>query len=95
MTNIAISATEASRTFSDVLNKVYYQDKTFEIKRGREVVAKLTPFHKGANKKTLTTKEMKRFFENLPTLDKEDSELFEKDIYQLRTQDKLGQTAWD
>lgn len=80
MTNITISATKASRTFSDVLDKVYYQNKTFEIKRGRKVVAKLIPFHKGADKTTLTTKEMKRFFENLPALGKKDSELFEKDI---------------
>ena len=95
MTNVVISATEASRTFSDVLNRVYYQDKTFEIKRGKEVVAKLIPFNKSANKTTLTTKEMKNFFESLPVLDKEDCKLFEKNISQLRKQDKLGQTKWD
>lgn len=95
MNNILISATEANRTFSDILNKVYYQGKTFEIKRGREVVAKLTPFHQCPSKEALTSKEMRSFFEQLPTLDQENLELFETTIAQLRLQDKSGQTKWD
>ena len=38
-----ISATEMSRSLSDVLSKVYYQGQSFEIKRGKEVIAKLIP----------------------------------------------------
>jgi len=95
MTNIIISATEASRTFSDVLNKVYYQNITFEIKRGKDVVATLTPHKKLITQPTLAAKDLKRFFTNLPTLDIMDSIAFEKDIHQIRAQNQLGKTAWD
>lgn len=95
MTNVIISATEASRTFSDVLNKVYYQNITFEIKRGKDIVATLTAHNKITNKPTLAVKDLKKFFANLPTLGAIDSVAFEKDIQQLKAQNQLGKTAWD
>lgn len=95
MTNVIISATEASRTFSDVLNKVYYQNTTFEIKRGKDVVATLTPHKKTINKPTLAAKDLKNFLANLPALNAADSVAFEKDIHQLRAQNQLGKTVWD
>ena len=90
-----ISATEATRTFSDVLNKVYYQDKTFEIKRGREVVARLIPIQRKTDEKTLTTKEMKCFFEQLPALGEKDREAFETTVAQLRAKNKIEHSKWD
>lgn len=95
MTNVIISATEASRTFSDILNKVYYQNTTFEIKRGKDIVAAITPQKNLINKPTLAAKDLKRFFTNLPALDAVDSIAFEEDIHQLRAQNQLGKTAWD
>ena len=38
-----ISATEAARSFSEVLNQVQYRDTSFSIERGRKVVARLVP----------------------------------------------------
>jgi prevent-host-death family protein len=38
-----VSATEAARSFSDLLNRVRYRGETFEVVRGGEVVARLVP----------------------------------------------------
>ena len=38
-----ITATDAARRFSDVLNQVSYQGAEFDIVRGNEVVARLVP----------------------------------------------------
>lgn len=38
-----ITATEAARSFSDLLNRVRYRGEAFEVMRGREIVARLVP----------------------------------------------------
>ncbi|HEX7480583.1 MAG TPA: hypothetical protein VF331_22475 [Polyangiales bacterium] len=38
-----VSATEAARQFSDLLNRLRYRQESFEIVRGGEVVARLVP----------------------------------------------------
>lgn len=38
-----ITATEAARSFSDVLNRALYRRETFEVERGGQVVALVTP----------------------------------------------------
>jgi antitoxin (DNA-binding transcriptional repressor) of toxin-antitoxin stability system len=38
-----ITATDAARRFSEVLNQVRYQGAEFDIVRGKEVVARLVP----------------------------------------------------
>jgi antitoxin (DNA-binding transcriptional repressor) of toxin-antitoxin stability system len=40
--SIEISATDAARRFSDILNRVRYRGETFDVVRGGEVVARLT-----------------------------------------------------
>lgn len=39
----SVSATEAARQFSDLLNRVRYRGESFEIVRGGEVVARIVP----------------------------------------------------
>jgi len=39
----SITATEAARRFSDLLNRVAYRHETLEISRGGRAVARLTP----------------------------------------------------
>ena len=49
-----ITATEAARKFSDLLNRVRYRGETFRITRGGEEVAKLTaPPRSGTSFRTL------------------------------------------
>ena len=43
MRDKTISATEAARSFSEVLSQVQYRDMSFSIERGRKVVARLVP----------------------------------------------------
>jgi len=38
-----ISATEAARNFSDLVNRVYYKGETFVIERGGEPVCEISP----------------------------------------------------
>jgi antitoxin (DNA-binding transcriptional repressor) of toxin-antitoxin stability system len=38
-----ISATEASRSFSDLLNRVRYRGESFLVERGGEVVCRISP----------------------------------------------------
>lgn len=38
-----VTATDAARNLSDLLNKVRYRGETFEVVRGGEVVARLVP----------------------------------------------------
>ena len=80
-----ITATEATRHFSDLLNRVYYQKQSFDIKRGREIIAKLIPI-----KPVLLASEFENFLKNLPKLEKEDKEDFEKIIHAIR--DDLHET---
>lgn len=48
-----ITATDAARKFSDLLNKVRYRGETFEVVRGGEVVARLVPAGSGQGEPTL------------------------------------------
>jgi hypothetical protein len=38
-----ISATEAARTFSDILNRVRYRGEAFVVERGGEPVCRISP----------------------------------------------------
>ncbi len=38
-----ISATEAARSFSDLLHRVHYQHQTFIIKKGSRIMARIAP----------------------------------------------------
>lgn len=87
-----ITATEAMRTFSDLLNKVHYQGKTFEIKRGKEIIATIgpaTPLGKG-----VAISELNDFFAALPSLEKEDAIQFKKTLRDIRSKMKPRGNPW-
>ncbi len=93
MSNHIISATEASRNFSIILNKVHYQGEHFDIKRGKEIIAQIIPV---AHQKTsMKVKDLKEFFKHLPTLEADDQSAFEKDIKEIRTKSKFEDESWD
>ncbi|WP_341792101.1 antitoxin [Rickettsia endosymbiont of Gonocerus acuteangulatus] len=75
-----VKATEAVRSFSDIINRVYYKGESFDIQKGNNIVARITPAHPiDKPKKTL-----KEFFEHAPTLDADDAEQFKKVVYKAR-----------
>lgn len=93
MSNHIISATEASRSLSTILNKVHYQGESYEIKRGKEVIAKIIPAT--AKKSMLKASELNALFKRLPTLEQTDQLAFEKDIADIRTSMNAEGNPWD
>lgn len=87
-----LTATEAIRTFSDLLNQVRYQGKSFEIKRGKEVIATLAPV---VVQKGLKISDLNEFFQELPSLDEDDLLDFEKTLKDIRSAANAGIDSWD
>ncbi len=84
MSKHIVTATEASRTFSSILNKVHYLGESYEIRRGKEVIACIVPAK--PNREVLKVAELNAIFEHLPTLDEKDKEAFANDIESIRHQ---------
>ena len=86
-----ISVTEAARNFSDVVNRIYYQRKSYLLTRGGMVVAKLTPALE-----PLTGTRLATLWEDRPRLDPRDAEAWEADLAALRVAMRLPEDAgWD
>ena len=92
-THHIITATEASRSLSTILNKIHYQGESYEIRRGKEIIAQMIPV---ASKKTgLKIGELNALLKRLPPLDREDQAMFEKDVEQIRLEMKSEHDPWD
>jgi antitoxin (DNA-binding transcriptional repressor) of toxin-antitoxin stability system len=68
---IPITATEAVRSFSEILNAVRYKGDTYTVLRGGKAVANITPA--GVSHKTRTMKDLREFISHLPSLDGDDA----------------------
>ena len=77
MKSITITATEAARSLSEVLNQVRYQGRRFDVRRGKEVVAQIVPPRPA---KGVPIAELNQIFANLPKLGKDEAEKFVKDL---------------
>lgn len=91
---IVISATEAVRKFSELLNAVRYRHDSFTIIRGGKVAAAIVPVETFAPTKPL--RELREVIKILPGL-KNDNEAFARDIEELvRTQPVVPEkAAWE
>ncbi|XVN44417.1 MAG: antitoxin [Rickettsia hoogstraalii] len=69
-----IRATEFVRSFSDIMNRVYYKGESFDVQKGNHIVARITPVHAADKPK----KTLKEFFEHAPILDHDDAAQFKK-----------------
>ena len=87
-----ISATDAARNFSDLLNRVRYQGKSFEVARGSEVVAKIVP---ATPPQTVKVADLERLLAGLPSLDPEDAAQLEKDLEVIRREARVPEPKWD
>ena len=74
-----ISVTDAARNFSDVINRIYYQRKSYLLTRGGAVVAKLTPADA-----PLTGARLATLWEARPRLDPDDASVMEADLAALK-----------
>ena len=77
----AISATEAVRKFSDILNSVRFRGESYTIVRGGKPVASISPIEKSTKKKPL--KELKEHARNIPPLG-EEADRFGRDLENIR-----------
>jgi antitoxin (DNA-binding transcriptional repressor) of toxin-antitoxin stability system len=84
-----LSATEAARTFSDILNRVRYRGETFVIERGGEPVCRMTPV---AAPGRFTAKDLARLLETHPRPDALYLDAVEEAV---ASQSTLPGSAWE
>jgi antitoxin (DNA-binding transcriptional repressor) of toxin-antitoxin stability system len=88
-----ITVTEIMRSFSDVVGRVYYKGESFDIKKGANIVARLSPAKK---RSTIAIKDLNNFFQNAPHLGKSDIEDFENTINEVKSKKENGVfNKWD
>ena len=87
-----ISATDAARQFSDVLNQVRYQGAEFDIVRGREVVARLVP---AAATGGVALDKLDELMRQLPHLGEHKAKLFARDIERGLARMRPDIIEWD
>ena len=77
----AVSATEAVRKFSEILNSVRYRGESFTIIRGGKPVASISPVENLPKRKPL--RDLGELVRSLPRLGKE-ADRFGKDLKDIR-----------
>ena len=87
-----VSATEAARRFSDLLNRVRYQGASFEIARGKEIVARIVP---ASPPRVVKLAELDELLAKIPRLAPEDSAQFESDVDAMRRLAVTPEPKWD
>lgn len=83
-----ISATEAARSFSDLLNRIQYRGERFVVERGGAPVCEITP----ATVVTVTVTDLVRALRSGPRADPEYLDLLEEIT---RTQPKVERSPWE
>lgn len=85
-----ISVTRAVRSFSDLVNRVYYHGVSVELERGNKVVARLSPV---ASPTGVQAEDLGAFFASLPELG-EDAEAFAEEVSSVRAALPPERDAW-
>lgn len=89
-----INATQAVRSFSELLNEIKYKGTTYTIERSGKPIAELSPVSSPARKRTLS--ELPAILESLPKLG-DDAVVFAEDVEKVKqAQPTVSQgVAWD
>jgi antitoxin (DNA-binding transcriptional repressor) of toxin-antitoxin stability system len=83
-----VSATEAARTFSDLLNRIRYRGEEFVVERAGEPVCRMSPT---ATSKRLTLKELAALLREIPQADVG----YASDVRRIaRNQGRLPRSPW-
>ena len=91
MRDKTISATEAARSFSEVLNQVQYRDTSFSIERGRRIVARLVPAALPAG---LALADLNRLFAGLPHLAPAEASKWRAEVKTIRRARRPQTRKW-
>ena len=87
-----ITATDAARKFSELLNQVRYQGEEFDIVRGKEVVARLVP---AAPPGGVALDRLDDLARSLPRLGPREAERFARDIGRGLARMRPDAVEWD
>lgn len=88
-----ITVTDMIRSFSDIVGRVYYKGESYDIKKGNNIVARLSPAKARA---TISVAELNDFFKTSPHIEAEDIEEFEDAIKAARMiKVDGGASKWD
>jgi antitoxin (DNA-binding transcriptional repressor) of toxin-antitoxin stability system len=83
-----VSATEAVRTFSDLLNRIRYRAEEFVVERAGEPVCRMTP---AAPAKRLTLRDLASLLREIPKPDAD----YASDVRRAtRSQGRLPRSPW-
>lgn len=83
-----VSATEAVRTFSDLLNRIRYRAEEFVVERAGEPVCRMTP---AAPAKRLSLRDLASLLREIPKPDAD----FASDVRRAtRSQGRLPRSPW-
>jgi antitoxin (DNA-binding transcriptional repressor) of toxin-antitoxin stability system len=92
MASKTITATDAARNFSDVLNQVRYQGAEFDIVRGKEVIARLLP---AAPPGGVPLDQLNELLQSLPHLGPREADAFARDIERGLARVRTDDIEWD
>jgi prevent-host-death family protein len=84
---LEISATDAHRRFSEILNRVRYRNETFVVKRRGEPICEIVPVRPA----TFTGRELVELIRSLPHPGKDYLDAVERHV---RKQPKAEKTPW-
>ncbi len=84
---IRLSATEAVRSFSELLNRVRYRGESFIVERGGKPICEILP----AAPLKFAGRDLARLLDSLPKPDDDYLALLES---LLAKQDKVGESGW-
>jgi antitoxin (DNA-binding transcriptional repressor) of toxin-antitoxin stability system len=86
-----ISATQAARSFSDVVARVRYQGEEFIVEKGGEAVCKISPLPSGSSVNS-TIGDVLQLLAQLPPVDAE----YRKAVTAItRKQGKMPRSPWE
>ena len=88
----SITATEAARNFSDVLNQVRYQGAEFDVVRGKDVIARIVP---AVPARGVPISQLNTLVRAWPRLGPRKAEAFAKDIERGLARIRPDEVEWD
>ncbi len=90
-----ITAAEAARTFSDLLERVRHEGASFEVTRENEVVAHIVPADLAKSAKAYTLGELIEHIRGGPRLEPDDAERWAAEIQETRKVMTLPDLKWE
>lgn len=85
-----ITATEAGRSFSDVVARVRYRGERFIVEKGGEAVCQISPIGPAAVRSTVS--DLRRLLDELPEVDEAYRRIVREGAHK---QPKLPRSPWD